>query len=62
MILKIIKTAFVQEADRTLKELKRHTLRLSTEDKDAMRVNLQKMIDDSERNSKVHFSSAVSML
>ena len=48
-IKKIIKTAFVQEADRTLKELKEEdTLRLS-EDKDAMRVNLQKMIDDSER-------------
>ena len=37
-IKKIIKTAFVQEADRTLKELKEEdTLRLSTEDKDAMR-------------------------
>ena len=49
-IKKIIKTAFVQEADRTLKEMKEEdTLRLSTEDKDAMRINLQKMIDDSER-------------
>lgn len=47
---KIIKTAFVQEADRTLKELKEEdALRLSAEDKDAMRTKLQKMIDDSER-------------
>lgn len=49
-IKKIIKTAFVQEADRTLKELKEEdALRLSAEDKDAMRTKLQKMIDDSER-------------
>lgn len=49
-IKKIIKTAFVQEADRTLKEFKEEdALRLSAEDKDAMRTKLQKMIDDSER-------------
>ena len=49
-IKKIIKTAFVQEADRTLKEVKEEdALRLSAEDKDAMRTKLQKMIDDSER-------------
>lgn len=49
-IKKIIKTAFIQEADKTLKELKEEDApRLFAEDKNAMRTKLQKMIDDSGR-------------
>lgn len=47
---KIIKKTFAEEADRTLEELKEDdSVRLSKEDKDAMRASIQKMIEDSEK-------------